>query len=155
MEQIIATSLKALSVMATGCLYFWAGIPAGLAFKFSVVVSALLSAAGACVGVVALGLAGAPVQRWFIRKFEKQFEKFKKTRLMRVWDKFGVAGFCFISPCLTGAPQAVLIALILGAKPKPVILWTCTGVLTFTAVLIPVFLVGAENIPFLKRWISG
>lgn len=155
MNEVWAWLLKGLSVMATACVYFWGGIPAGLALRLSLPVSALLTAAGACAGVVGLTAAGGPVQRWVLRRFSRQFEKFRTSRLMRLWERFGVTGFCLLSPALTGAPQAALIAIMLGAPPRRVLLWTCLGVLMFTAALLGIYAFGTELLLILRLRRSG
>lgn len=155
MADVLGWMFKVLSVMATACLYFWGGIPAGLALRFSLPVSAFLTAAGACAGVLGLTLAGGPVQRWVVRHFAKQFERFRRSRIMGLWERFGVTGFCLLSPALTGAPQAALLAIMLGAPPRKVLLWTCLGVLLFTAGLLAVYAFGAEVMALIRTRQGG
>jgi len=142
---------KIFTVILTSCIYFWAGIPTGLALKFSLLTSAILTATGAFFEVLVITILSRPLQLWLLKKFEKSFAKFEKTKLKRLWDKFGASGFCLLSPILTGAWQAALIAIFLGTDIKKIVFWTFAGVILFTALAFIILYFGIENIPFFKR----
>jgi hypothetical protein len=142
---LVKTILNIATVMGVGILYFWAGVPTGVAFKFPVILSGLLTMAGAELGVIIVIVLGKPLQEWVNRKFEKQLAKMKSGKVMKIWDKYGVIGLGLLAPFLLGSFQCALLGLLLGAKPSRMLLWATMGVIVCGSVVTAIVGFGLEG----------
>lgn len=122
--QVVA---QVFSIMLLSAGFFWGGIPMGLAFRFSLPAAGIITIVGAELAVLLVLLLGAPIQAWATRRFPGWIEKTREGRVGRVWQRFGMPGLGLISPVMPGAPQSVVIALALGAKPARIFFWVSVG----------------------------
>jgi hypothetical protein len=127
-ESIMQIIAKIFSIMLLGAGFFWGGIPLGLAFDFSLLAAGAITIAGAELAVLLILLFGIPLQAWMMRRFPLWMEKTRSGRAGKIWQSYGMAGLGLISPVVPGAPQSVLIALALGAKPIRIFLWVSAGI---------------------------
>jgi hypothetical protein len=130
------TIVQIFTIMLVSSGFFWGGFPAGLAFKFPLFVTAAITAAGAELAVILVLVFGSPLQAFLKRKFPMWMEKTQKGKVGEVWQKYGMPGLGLISPVVPGAPQSVVIALALGAKPSRVLLWVSIGILMWTLAVV-------------------
>ena len=59
----------------------------------------------------------------------------RRGRIERVWKRYGIPGVALQAPLLTGPLLATLLALALGAPPRPLLLWMLASVVLWGAVL--------------------
>ena len=109
-------ALKLLSTAAAGALDVWVGIITGVAVGLSPALSGAVSIASAVVGVTLVVAAGGRLQHLIYRS--RRLAK-RRERIERVWKRYGIPGLALQAPLLTGPILATLLALTLGAPPRP------------------------------------
>ena len=130
------TMIKITTIMLTSAVFFWGGFPAGLAFKFPLLLAGAITIAGAEVAVLLVLAMGSPLQRLLLDKFPTWTEKTRSGKAGKIWQKYGMPGLGLISPVVPGAPQSALLALVLGAKPGWILLWVSAGILMWGGFVI-------------------
>jgi hypothetical protein len=108
--------LKLLSTAAAGALDVWVGIITGVALGFPPALSGAVSIASALVGVTLVVVAGERLQGLIYRS--RRLAK-RRARIERVWKRYGIPGVALQAPLLTGPLLATVLALGLGAPPRP------------------------------------
>jgi hypothetical protein len=118
--------LKLLSTAAAGALDVWVGIITGVAVGLSPVLSGTVSIASALAGVTLVVALGGRLQQLIYRS--RRLAK-RRERVERVWKRYGIPGLALQAPLLTGPILATLLALTLGAPPRPLLLWMLASVM--------------------------
>ena len=59
----------------------------------------------------------------------------RRERIERVWKRYGIPGLALQAPLLMGPLLATLLALSLGAPPRPLLLWMLASVVFWGTVL--------------------
>lgn len=152
---MIVQILAGLGVAGLGAIFFWGAIPAGFAAKFHPVLTAVLTASGGIAAVTLIVVLGRPLQDWLMKKFPKQVEKIRNSKVHKVWDKYGVVGLGLLSPMILGAPQCTLLGLLLGAKPKRMLLWASLGCVLWAVVLTVLGTLGVTGVQDIMNKGSG
>ena len=124
--------LKLLSTAAAGALDVWVGIITGVAVGLSPALSGAVSIASALAGVTLVVAVGGRLQQLIYRS--RQLAK-RRERVERVWKRYGIPGLALQAPLLTGPLLATLLALSLGAPPRPLLLWMLASVVLWGVVL--------------------
>ncbi len=124
--------LKLLSTAVAGVLDVWVGIITGLALGLSPALSGAVSIASAIVGVTLVVAAGGRLGQLIYRS--RRLAK-RRERIERVWKRYGIPGLALQAPLLTGPLLATLLALALGAPPRPLLVWMLASVVLWGAVL--------------------
>ena len=124
--------LKLLSTAAAGALDVWVGIITGVALGLSPTLSGALSIASALAAVTLIVALGGRLQQLIYRS--RRLAK-RRERVERVWKRYGIPGLALQAPLLTGPILATLLALALGAPPRPLLLWMLASVVFWGVVL--------------------
>ena len=124
--------LKLLSTAAAGALDVWIGIITGVAVGLSPALSGVVSIASALAGVTLVVALGARLQQLIYRS--RHLAK-RRERVERIWKRYGIPGLALQAPLLTGPILATLLALTLGAPPRPLLLWMLASVVFWGVVL--------------------
>lgn len=124
--------LKLLSTAAAGALDVWVGIVTGVALGLSPALSGAVSIASAVVGVTLVVVAGERLRGRIYRS--RRLAK-RRERIERVWKRYGIPGVALQAPLLTGPLLATVLALGLGAPPRPLLLWMLASVVFWGAAL--------------------
>jgi len=124
--------LKLLCTAAAGALDVWVGIITGVALGFSPALSGAVSIASAVVGVTLVVVAGERLQRLIYRS---RWLAKRRERIERVWKRYGIPGLALQAPLLTGPLLATVLALGLGAPPRPLLRWMIASVVFWGATL--------------------
>ena len=124
--------LKLLSTAAAGALDVWVGIITGVALGLSPTLSGALSIASALAAVTLIVALGGRLQQLIYRS--RRLAK-RRERVERVWKRYGIPGLALQAPLLTGPILATLLALTLGAPPRPLLLWMLASVVFWGVVL--------------------
>ena len=124
--------LKLLSTAAAGALDVWVGIITGVALGFSPALSGVVSITSALLGVTLVVAAGGRLGHLIYRS--RHLAK-RRERIERVWKRYGIPGVALQAPLLTGPLLATLLALTLGAPPRPLLLWMLASVVFWGVVL--------------------
>jgi len=85
--------------VALGTLTLWAAIPAGLVLGLPPVLSGIAATSGGLLGAVIVTIAGERLQRWL---YSQRFFSQRRERVERLWNRYGLIGVAFQSPCLRG-----------------------------------------------------
>ena len=124
--------LKLLSTAAAGALDVWVGIITGVAVGLSPALSGVVSIASALAGVTLVVALGGRLQQLIYRS--RHLAK-RRERVERIWKRYGIPGLALQAPLLTGPILATLLALTLGAPPRPLLLWMLASVVFWGVVL--------------------
>ena len=124
--------LKLLSTAAAGALDVWVGIITGVALGLSPLLSGAVSVASAVVGVTLVVAAGERLQGRLYRS--RRLAK-RRERIERVWKRYGIPGVALQAPLLTGPLLATVLALGLGAPPRPLLGWMLASIVLWGAIL--------------------
>ncbi|MDP9455334.1 MAG: hypothetical protein CYG60_11845 [Actinobacteria bacterium] len=124
--------LKLLSTAAAGALDVWVGIFTGVALGLHPVLSGIVSIVSALVGVTLVVLGGERLQG---RIYRSRRLARRRERIERVWKRYGIPGVALQAPLLTGPIVATILALGLGAPPRPLLGWMIASIVLWGAVL--------------------
>jgi membrane protein YqaA with SNARE-associated domain len=136
--------LKILTVAALATFEIYAAIPAGFAFGLSPWTIFFASLVGGLTGVFVAGFLGERIRRFFHREHTATEEKQRHPRMVKIWNKYGVAGLGFLGTISIGAPITIAVALALKADFKKLLIWCCIGVFTRCIVFTIVGYYGAK-----------
>ena len=123
---------KILSTAAAGALDVWVGIVTGLALGLSPALSGAVSVASALAGVTLVVALGGRLRELVYRS--RRLTRHRE-RIERVWKRYGIPGVALQAPLLTGPLLATLLALALGAPPRPLLVWMLASVVFWGAVI--------------------
>lgn len=132
---------KLLSTAFFGALDLWIGLPAGLALGLSPAVSGISAVTGAVLGVLLALRAGEWLREWV---YNRRWLVRRRKRIENMWNRYGVIGVALQAPMLTGAPLATVLALALGAPPRPLLYWMLASVVLWGTVLTGAAALGFE-----------
>ena len=124
--------LKLLSTAAMGALDVWVGIITGVALGLPPILSGAVSIASAIVGVTLVVVAGERLQHLIYRS--RKLAR-RRERIERVWKRYGIPGLALQAPLLTGPLLATVLALGLGAPPRPLLYWMLASIVFWGAAL--------------------
>jgi hypothetical protein len=124
--------LKLLSTAAAGALDVWVGIITGMALGLSPALSGAVSIASALVGVTLVVAAGGRLQHLIYRSHRLAR---RRERIERAWKRYGIPGVALQAPLLTGPLLATVLALSLGAPPRPLLGWMLASIVLWGAAL--------------------
>ncbi len=132
---------KLLSTAFFGALDLWIGLPAGLALGLSPAVSGISAVTGAVLGVLLVLRAGEWLREWV---YNRRWLVRRRKRIENMWNRYGVIGVALQAPMLTGAPLATVLALALGAPPRPLLYWMLASVVIWGTLLTGAAALGFE-----------
>ena len=137
--------LKVLAVLGLGAVELWTAIPAGLALHLHPLLTGVVSAVGAILGVMVILVVGGRVRAWLLRRFGGG-EKRQHGRIYRIWVRYGVVGLGLLAPLLTGAPLGTALAIAFGAPTGRLLLWMSVGIVAWSALLTTAGALGLAGI---------
>lgn len=123
---------KLLSTAAAGALDVWVGIVTGVALGLPPVLSGAVSIASAVLGVTLVVAAGERLQG---RIYRSRRLARRRERIERVWERYGIPGVALQAPLLTGPLLATVLALGLGAPPRPLLVWMLASIALWGAAI--------------------
>jgi hypothetical protein len=112
--------LELLFTAALGAVELSLGVLGGVAFGLPFILIGATTILGNLVALALALLAGERLQRWIYRR--PGLAK-RRKRVERVWNRYGVLGVAFLAPIITGAVLGTVLALALGAPPRPLLRW--------------------------------
>ncbi len=124
--------LKLLSTAAAGALDVWVGIFTGVALGLHPISSGVVSIASAVVAVMLVVVLGERLQG---RIYRSRRLLRRRERIERVWKRYGIPGVALQAPLLTGPLLATVLALGLGAPPRPLMVWMIASIVLWGAAL--------------------
>ena len=124
--------LRIVSTAVAGALDVWVGIFTGVALGLHPVLSGVVSVVSALVGVTLVVLAGERLQG---RIYRSRRLARRRERIERVWKRYGIPGVALQAPLLTGPLLATVLALGLGAPPRPLLGWMVASIVLWGVVL--------------------
>ncbi len=124
--------LKLLSTAAAGALDVWVGIFTGVALGLHPISSGVVSIASAVVAVMLVVVLGERLQG---RIYRSRRLLRRRERIERVWKRYGIPGVALQAPLLTGPLLATVLALGLGAPPRPLLVWMIASIVLWGAAL--------------------
>ncbi len=145
--------IKYVSVALAAALKFFAGPIAGLAFGLTWYETALCSAAGMMLAVVATTYIGKGVQVLIKRWRKSPPRRFTKTSrtAVRIWKRFGMIGIAVLTPLLFTPIGGTIIAVAFRAHRQSIFFWMLMSGLSIGAVIS--YLV--YRLTFLAKWFGS
>ena len=109
---------------------------AGLAANLSVVEITILTSAGMMTSVVILTYAGERFRKYFTRKHRNNEKKtrYKNTRIIKVWNMYGVPGVAFLTPLILTPIGGTLVLLAYKAPRKQILLYMAVSAVLWALV---------------------
>ncbi len=110
----------------------WVGIFAGVALGLPPTLSGAVSIVSAVAGVTLVVVAGGRLQHlvYGSRRLAK-----RRERVESAWKRYGIPGLALQAPLLTGPLLATILALGLGAPPRPLLYWMLASIVLWGAAL--------------------
>ena len=95
-------------------------------------MSGAVSIASAAAAVTLVVVAGGRLQHlvYHSRRLAK-----RRERIDRVWKRYGIPGLALQAPLLTGPLLATVLALGLGAPPRPLLFWMLASIVFWGATI--------------------
>lgn len=133
-------------------------IPAGIAMGLNPSIVSFLAFTGNLATVFLLVFAQQSLHN-FWKKFKTSSDGVenpstpsgRRKRAFRLWHSYGLPGIAIMGPLVLGTHFAALIALSLGSKKYPVMLWMTFSLLLWTVIIAVVSYYGIENL----KWVLG
>ena len=125
-----------VTVFGLGIAYFLAAIPTGVAMHLNPWTAALCAWTGYTAIAAAMLAVGTPARKWLTEKFHISARPDPQKFLWRVWMRWGLPGLALIAPVTCGPYFAALIALMLGERPRRLLLWIALGVIPWCIVFV-------------------
>ncbi len=123
-----------LTVVALGAVELWAAVPAGLALGLDPLVTALAAGAGAMGGVAVVAAAGGRLRGRLVAGAGRGRGR-RHGRILRLWQRHGVAGLGLLAPLLVGAPLGTALGIAFGAPARRLFGWMAAGVVLWSGAL--------------------
>lgn len=123
------------SIYLAGITGIWKGIPVGFALHAHPWLIALFTALGSFTMVLVLIFAGEPVQKWVLSRYSPRKLERKKGRMIRLMDRYGVAGLGLIGCGVIGPTLSTLLGLVLIRKTRKLMFFLIAGVVLWSALL--------------------
>jgi hypothetical protein len=134
-----------LAVFGMAVIEIWFAVPLGLGLGVPAPIIWCMTAAGATVSVFLVANAGDAMRGWLLRRRGKEGAP-RTGRIYMVWVRYGVPGWGLASPLFMAPPMGTAVALILGAPKRRLMFWMFMGVLLWTSILVPAFMLGLDVI---------
>lgn len=110
------------------------------------VLVAVMAAAGAILGALAVILLGHRLRDWLMKHHGGGKKPGgKRGFIYRIWDRFGIAGLGLLAPVLTGAPLAAALGVSMGVPARRLLLWISIGTLVWSPLLTAAGILGAAG----------
>jgi Putative small multi-drug export protein len=133
------------SVFLAGLVELWLAIPLGFLLKLSPLITAITSAVGSIVAAVMVAFAGEDLRNRFL-KWRYGGELTNKSRIYKIWNRYGVIGLGLLSPLLFGSLVGTALGIILGAPRNRLILWMAIGIIIWSSGLTAALYLGLITI---------
>jgi hypothetical protein len=130
------------TIYLAGITGIWKGVPVGFAIQAHPMMTALFTALGSITVVFVLLLAGEPLKKWILSRYSPGKLENKKGRMMRLMDRYGVAGVGLIASGLIGPILSTLLGLVLIRKTRKLMFFLIAGVLLWSSLLTLVVSMG-------------
>lgn len=143
--------IKLLTVFGLGAVELWAAIPTGLALQLHPLVTGIVAAIGAILGMLVVLMLGERIRTWLVQQHNGKSEDKKKGRIHHIWARYGVAGLGLLAPLLVGAPLGVILGIALGAPLSRLLFWMSLGIVLCSAALTLAGSLGLAGIAALRH----
>jgi len=148
---------KLLGVFALSAVIFWAGIPAGFAIGLSPFLSALVTGSGAFASVLLVVFAGVGLRIWITKLRQGKTSAVlaidpplspkpepKPNFFRKIWNRYGLIGLALTAPLLSGTLAGAALAVALGSKRGPILIWFAVGIILWAAVIVTAVTLGVN-----------
>lgn len=102
-------------------------VPLGVIYKINPITVVVMSVAGAVTGVIILLFVGGKIKDFIMKKVKKKYDM-KDSKLIHIWEKYGVIGLGVIGSIIVGSPVIAVLGVILNVNKKRLILYTTIGI---------------------------
>jgi uncharacterized membrane protein len=146
-----ADFFKYLTVALASCIKFIGGPLVGLPLGLGWLETALFSAIGMMLTVLAITYFGDWFRRIWQARFPGKRKLFSATtrRNVRLWRKYGIYGIAFLTPLLLTPIGGTILAVSFGEKKHRIIFWMTLSALLWGLILT---LVIFESRNVISQW---
>ena len=126
---------KYLIVYLAGATGIWKGIPAGIALNLHPVLTGLFTALGSISSVLILFFAGDSFRQWVIGKFGNKRIERKKSKFIKLTDRYGTWGIGLLTTGLLGPFTSLFLGLILIKDTRRFLIYLILGIFIWSFIL--------------------
>lgn len=137
--------IKLLIVLGLGAIELWVAIPTGFVLQLHPLVTGIMAASGAILGMLVVLAIGERIRTWLIRRHSGK-EDLHNGRIYSIWNRYGVAGLGLLAPLLIGAPLGTAIGITLGTPAYRLLFWMTLGIVLCSAGLTLASVLGLAGI---------
>ena len=124
----MAEAGKYLLVYLTGALGIWKGVPLGIALNLPSVFTGLFTALGSMSTILVLFFAGDSVRQWILSKYGSKSIDKKKSKFLKLTNRYGVWVLGLISPGILGPIPTILLGLIFIKDTRKFLIYLLIGI---------------------------
>ncbi|BDZ69595.1 small multi-drug export protein [Methanobacterium petrolearium] len=121
-----------LIIFVASVVELWLAIPLGFVMKVNPVLIATVSAAGAILSAALVTIVGDNLRNRLLKWKYGDEKSLKKSRLYKIWNRYGPVGLGLLSPLLFGAPLGAAVGIALGAEKERLLLWMSIGIVLWS-----------------------
>lgn len=119
-------------IFVASVVELWLAIPLGFVMKVNPILIATVSAAGAILSAALVTILGDNLRNRLLKWKYGDEKSLKKSRLYKIWNKYGPVGLGLLSPLLFGAPLGAAVGIALGAEKERLLLWMSIGIILWS-----------------------
>jgi hypothetical protein len=119
-------------VFIAGVVELWLAIPLGFLLDVNPIITTIVAASGAILAAACITVLGENLRNRFLRWRYGDENGLEKSRLYKIWNKYGVIGLGLTSPLLFGAPLGAAVGITLGAEKNRLLLWMSIGIVIWS-----------------------
>jgi uncharacterized membrane protein len=144
--------IKYLSVVLAAALKFFAGPITGLALGLTWYETALCSAVGMMLAVMATTYIGKGIQTLIQRWRKVPPRRFSKSsrRAVRIWKRFGIIGIAILTPLLFTPIGGTIIAVAFRVQRQSIFFWMLMSGLCVGSILSYI----VYSLKFAEKWFT-
>lgn len=138
-----ATLAAIASIFGLSFFHFWSAIPAGLTLGLAPVLVIFTVCVSYALGAALVLFFGERARDWVQRRWNIQ-PPAGDSRIVRIWERWGVIGFGLIAPMTLGAQLGAMIGLMLGAEARRLFVWMMIGAIVWAVGITIAILLGVD-----------
>lgn len=127
--------IKLATVFGLGMVELWVAIPTGLVLGLHPVVTGVIAAIGAIIGVLIVLVLGENIRNWVFLRYFGENDDDQHGRIYHIWIRYGVVGLGLLAPLLFGAPLGTILGIIFGAQRWRLFFWIIVGIFLWSVLL--------------------
>jgi len=127
--------IQGFTIYLAGITGIWKGVPVGFALQAHPVMTAIFTALGSITVVLILLFSGERLKKWILERYSARRLERKKGKLLRLMDRYGVAGLGLIASGVIGPVLSTLLGVVVIEKTRKLLVFLIAGVILWSGLL--------------------